>query len=126
MGMNVKEKLMLLFKNRQFIAIVAALVFALLQVFIPDLPISEEQNVAFFGLVAAYIIGEGLEGPRIVQNFKQLFGSRKFLSLLAGALVIVVQAIYPEFPVKPEQVTELFVVFGALILGSGAEAISAK
>jgi hypothetical protein len=113
-----------MFKNRQFIALLAALVFMLALVFFPDLPFSEDQTLVFFGLIAAYIVGEGLEGKRIIENFKQLLGSRKFLATVAGLIIIFIQAWNPEFPISADKLTELFVVLAGLILGSGAEGLS--
>lgn len=112
-----------LFKNRQFVALLAGLAFLLALVVFPDLPFSEDQTTVFFGLIAAYIVGEGLEGKRMLQNFGQLVKSRKFLATVAGLIVVVVQAYNPEFPVKADQLTELFLILGGIILGSGAEGI---
>lgn len=113
-----------MFKNRQFIALLAGLAFMLALVFFPELPFTEDQSIAFFGLVAAYIVGEGLEGKRILVNAWQLLKSRKFQAVAAGLIVIVVQSYYPEFPITADKLTELFVVLGGLILGSGAEALT--
>lgn len=112
-----------MFRNRQFIALLAALVFMLALVFFPNLPFTEEQTLVFFGLLAAYLVGEGLEGKRIIENFKQLIGSRKFLATVAGLIIIFVQAWNPEFPIGADKLTELFVVLAGIILGSGAEGL---
>ena len=112
-----------MFQNRQFIALLAALVFMLALVFFPDLPFTEEQTLVFFGLLAAYLVGEGLEGKRIIENFKQLIGSRKFLATVAGLIIIFVQTWNPDFPIGADKLTELFVVLAGIILGSGAEGL---
>lgn len=111
------------FKNRQFLAMLGALVFMLALVFFPDLPFSEEQTIMFFGLLAVYVVGEGFEGKRIIENWKQLMGSRKFLAVVAGLIIVVVQAYRPDFPISVDKLTELFVVLAGLILGAGAEGL---
>lgn len=111
-----------LFKNRQFLALLTAVLFMVALVFFPDLPFSEEQSLAFVGLIAVYIVGEGLEGKRVLENAVQLLKSRKFLAAVAGLIVIVVQAYFPEFPVTADHLVELFSILGAVIFGSGFEA----
>ena len=112
-----------MFQNRQFIALLAALVFMLALVFFPDLPFTEEQTLVFFGLLAAYLVGEGLEGKRIIENFKQLIGSRKSQTTVTRLIIIFVQAWNPDFPIGADKLTELFVVLAGIILGSGAEGL---
>ena len=113
-----------MFKNRQFLALLAGLAFMLALVFFPDLPFTEDQTIAFFALLGAYMVGEGLEGKRILANAWQLLKSRKFQAVIAGLIVVVVQSYYPEFPVTADKLTELFVLLGGIILGSGVEALT--
>lgn len=111
---------------RMLFALLAGLVFLLLQVFFPNLPFSEEQTIAFFGLIAAYLVGEGLEGERIKDNLKALLSSWKFRSLAAGILLVLIQAFWADFPVTEEQIVSLLEILSALILGVGASGAISK
>jgi hypothetical protein len=101
-------------------ALVAGIVFMALNAVFPDLPFSEESTVAFFGLIAAYLVGEGLEGPRVADNFKAMLNSWKFRSLVAGVVVLITKAVWADFPLTEEQVIQAIEMFSALILGAGA------
>ena len=106
---------------RMLLALIAGLVFLFLKAIFPDLPFSEESTVAFFGLIAAYLVGEGLEGPRIADNLIEILKSWKFRSLVAGVLVLSVKAFWPAFPLTEEQVIGAIEMFSALIIGAGAQ-----
>jgi hypothetical protein len=111
---------------RMLFALLAGIAFLVLQAVFPDLPFTEEQTVGFFGLLAAYLIGEGLEGKRIADNLKAMLGSWKFRSLIAGVIVIFLKAFYPDFPITDEQVIQAIELCGALILGIGAQSAMSK
>jgi uncharacterized membrane protein len=113
-----------LFRNRQFLALLAGLLFLVAQLFYVELPFSEEQTLMVVGLIATYIVGEGFEGKRIITNVWQLVRSRKFLAVAAGLIVIVGQAFNPDFPIDAGKLTELFVLLAGIILGSGAERVT--
>ena len=123
---NLKQKEFDMFHNRAFLALLAGLAFLLLQAFFPDLPFTEEQTIAFVAMIAAYMVGEGLEGERIIENLKQLLLSRKFLATIAGLTVLIVQAFYPNFAVTAEHLTELLVLVIGIVLNAGLEAWSAR
>lgn len=106
---------------RMLFALVAGIVFLALKAIFPDLPFTEESTVAFFGLIAAYLVGEGLEGPRIADNFKAMLKSWKFRSLLAGVIVLVTKSVWVEFPLNEEQVIQAIEMLSALIVGAGAQ-----
>lgn len=106
---------------RMFVGLLVGLLFMLLQAVFPELPFTEEQSLLFGGLIAAYIVGEGLEGARVLNNITDLFRSHKFLSLIAGLIVMSVQAFFPDFPITTENLTQLFVVLAGMIIGMGAE-----
>lgn len=109
-------------RNRQFLALLAGLIFMLALVFFPSLPFTQDQTVAVVALLAAYMVGEGLEGKRIIENFMQLVKSRKFLATAAGLVVVIIQAFKPDFIVSPDQLTDLLVLVVGLVFSSGVEA----
>lgn len=111
---------------RMLFALGAGLVFLALQAIFPDLPFTEEQTIAFFGLIAAYLIGEGLEGERIRDNFKAMLMSWKFRSLAAGVLLVVIQAFWSDSPLTEEQLISLLEIISALIVGVGAAGAVSK
>jgi hypothetical protein len=111
----------MLLKNRAFLAALAGLLFLVAQAVFPNLPFTEAQVTAFIGLVAAYVVGEGLEGFRIIENLGSLLKSRKLWALVAGLIVVTFQAYNPNFAVTPDQLTELFVLLGSVIVGSGLD-----
>jgi hypothetical protein len=105
------------------IALVAGIIFILLQAIFPDLPFSENQVLVFAGLIGAYILGEGLEGGRIADNLKLALKSHKFQALIAGLLMIAIKSFFPNFPLTEEQLIEIIAIFGALIIGAGVEGL---
>jgi len=111
---------------RVLLALIAGIVFMMLNAVFPDLPFTEDQNLAFFGLLAAYMVGEGLEGKRIADNFKAMLASWKFRSLVAGITVLAIKAFWVDFPLTEEQVIGAIEMFAALIIGAGAEGALAK
>jgi hypothetical protein len=111
---------------RVLLALIAGIIFMALNAMFPDLPFTEEQNLAFFGLLAAYMVGEGLEGKRIADNFKAMLSSWKFRSLLAGVSVLTIKAFWVDFPLTEEQVIGAIEIFSALIIGAGAEGALTK
>ena len=110
-------------RARMILALLAGIVFILLQAFFPDLPFSEEQTTVFAGLVGAYILGEGLEGGRIADNLKTALKSHKFQALLAGLTIISIKSFFPDFPLTETQMTEIIAILGTLILGAGVEGV---
>lgn len=106
---------------RMLFALVAGLVFLALKAIFPDLPFTEDQTVAFFGMLAAYLVGEGLEGPRVADNFKAMLKSWKFRSLIAGVVVLLAKAFWADFPLTEEQVIQGIEMLSALIVGAGAQ-----
>jgi len=110
-------------RARMIIALIAGIVFILLQAIFPDLPFTENQVIVFAGLIGAYILGEGLEGGRIADNLKLVLKSHKFQALIAGLLVIGIKSFFPNFPLTEEQLTEIVAILGALIVGAGVEGV---
>ena len=50
-----------------------------------------------------------------------LIKSRKFWAAIAGLVLVVIQALMPDFPLDGEQVTNVIFVLVAFILGTGLE-----
>jgi len=110
-------------RARMIIALVAGIVFILLQAIFPELPFTENQVLVFAGLIGAYILGEGLEGGRIADNLKTALKSHKFQALIAGLIVIGIKSFFPNFPLTEEQLQQIIAIFGALIIGTGIEGV---
>ena len=106
---------------RMLIALAAGLLVLLLQVFFPDLPVSAEQFNTLLLLIGAYIVGEGLEGERISDNFKAMLKSNKFQALLAGLIIWLLKGFYPNLAITEDQVFNLIAVLASLILGAGVQ-----
>lgn len=106
---------------RMLFALLAGILFLALKAVFPDLPFTEDQTLGFFGLIAAYMVGEGLEGQRVTDNFKNMLASWKFRSLLAGVIVLVINSFWADFPLTEEQVIGTIEMLSALIIGVGAQ-----
>ena len=106
---------------RMLIALAAGLLVVLLQVFFPALPFTGDQFNAFFLLIGAYIVGEGLEGERIRDNFLAMLRSNKFQALLAGLIIWLAKGFWPQLDITEEQVFNLLAVLASLILGAGVQ-----
>ncbi len=103
---------------RMLFAALGGLAFLFLQVIFPDLPFSEGQLISFSGLIAAYVIGEGLDAGAVKEGFSALVKSSKFLAVMAGLVILAAQAIWPAFPIS----TDLLIkVLEAVIIGAGAQ-----
>lgn len=108
-------------RTRIIIALIAGVVFILLQAIFPELPFTEQQTIIFAGLIGAYIIGESLEGGRIADNIKKALTSHKLQALIAGLLTISIKSFFPDFPLTEVQLTEIVAILATLILGTGVE-----
>ena len=118
-----------LFKGRErmIFALLGGIVFLVVKGVFPDLPFSEESTIAFFGLIAAYILGEGLSGQRIGDNLKELLKSQKFISLLAGLLLVFIRIFLPQFKMGDAEFISLIALLATFITGAGvSNAIAPK
>ena len=106
---------------RMLFGLLAGLVFLVLNAVFPGLPFTEEQLTAFFLLIGAYVVGEGLEGPRIVDNLVSVAKSWKFRSLLAGVIALVVNAFWIDSPITEDLVIKGIEILSAFIFGTGAQ-----
>lgn len=108
-------------RARMIFAILGGFVFLLLQAIFPDLPFTEEQNVMFFGLIAAYALGEGLSGRTIGDNLLTMLKSQKFQALVAGLLVTLVKGFFPNLAITDDQLLAFAITLMAFIVGAGAQ-----
>lgn len=104
---------------RMLAAILGGIAFFVLRALFPDLPFSEEQITAFALLIAAYVLGEGLDARQVAANFEALWKSWKFRTLLAGLILWAAQGFWPGFPLSQEQILQLIELIAALIVGLG-------
>jgi hypothetical protein len=58
------EKLKGILKSRKFWAAAAGIIVTVVKAYDPKFPLSEEQVTVIVGLLAAYIVGTGLEADR--------------------------------------------------------------
>ncbi|HBG75120.1 MAG: hypothetical protein A2X25_14445 [Chloroflexi bacterium GWB2_49_20] len=108
-------------RARMIIALLAGILFIVLNAIFPDLPFTENQTIVFVGLIGAYILGEGLEGQRLADNFRLVLRSNKFHALVAGLLIVTVRSFLPNFPLSEAQLAELVSILAVLIVGAGVQ-----
>ena len=108
-------------RARMIIALFAGIIFILLKVFFPSLPFTEDQTILFIGLIGSYILGEGLEGQRIKDNFMLALRSHKLQALVAGLIIVTVRSFLPNLPITEAQLTEVIAILASLILGAGVQ-----
>jgi hypothetical protein len=106
-------------RERMLLALGGGILFMILQVLFPSMVLDESQTLMFMGLLGAYIVGEGVSSQQLGQGFKDLFKSQKFQGLMAGILLIVIQAIFPNMNISEEQVMTLIGLLGTFILSAG-------
>lgn len=110
-------------RARMIIALLAGIIFIILQAIFPDMPFTEQQTLVFAGLIGAYILGEGLEGARIKDNLKLALKSHKLQALIAGLIVIGIKSLFPNFPLSEEQLTQIIAILMTLIVGAGVSGV---
>jgi len=114
------NKLQQLLRARPFWAALVGLLFLALQAAWPGFPLQAEQVSQACAVLAAYILGESVEGRRPnLDNLAALLRSRKFWAALAALLVVLLQNADPSFPLSAEQVTDLLALVAAYVIGTG-------
>jgi len=108
-------------RARMIFAILGGMIFLVLQAIFPELPFTEEQSVLFIGLIAAYVLGEGIGGRVIGVNLMTMLKSQKFQALLAGLLVSVVKIFFPDLAISDAELIALVVALMAFIVGAGVQ-----
>jgi len=106
-------------RERMVFALIAGMLFMILKAVFPDMPFSEEHSMAFFGILGAYILGEGISQAQIGQNLMEVFKSQKFQALAVGLLLVLIKGFYPEFSLDEKQVLEAVALLGTFIIGAG-------
>jgi hypothetical protein len=127
-GEKMPNKLETLLRSRKLWAAVSGLVLVVAAALDPAFPLQGEETAALAALLAAYIVGTAIDAHRnlpdagMVKNrLAGLLASRKFWAAAVGVVFTVVQAVWPGFPLQPEQVTEVIALLAAYILGTAVE-----
>lgn len=107
-------------RGRMIFALLGGVVFIVLQAVFPQLPFSEEQTLLFFGLIAAYILGEGIGGAVIGDNLKAVLMSQKFQALIVGLFVALLKGFFPNLAIPDETLVAAAGALMAFIIGAGA------
>lgn len=122
------NKLETLLRSRKLWAAVSGLVLVVVAGLDPEFPLQGEETAALAALLAAYIVGTAIDVHRnppdgaVVKNrLAGLLRSRKFWAAAVGVVFTVVQAVWPDFPLQLEQVTEVVTLLSAYILGTAVE-----
>jgi hypothetical protein len=108
-------------RARMIFALLAGIVFLVLQAVFPELPFTESQTILFMGLIGAYVLGEGISGKTVGDNLASVFKSQKFQALIAGIIVSGFKAFFPSFPISDVELTAVVISFMAFIIGAGAQ-----
>jgi hypothetical protein len=122
------NKLETLLRSRKLWAAVSGLVLVMIAALDPEFPLQGEETAALAALLAAYIIGTAIDvhrnppdGEAVKSRLLGLLSSRKFWAAAVGVFFTVVQTLWPDFPLQPEQVTEVIALLSAYILGTAVE-----
>ena len=122
------NKLETLLRSRKLWAAVSGLVLVVVAGLDPEFPLQGEETAALAALLAAYIVGTAIDvhrnppdGAVVKSRLAGLLRSRKFWAAAVGVVFTVVQAVWPDFPLQPEQVTEVVTLLSAYILGTAVE-----
>jgi len=107
-------------RGRMIFALLGGVVFIVLQAVFPQLPFTEEQTLLFFGLIAAYILGEGIGGAVIGDNLKAVLMSQKFQALIVGLFVALLKGFFPNLLIPDETLVAAAGALMAFIIGAGA------
>ena len=106
-------------RARMIFALLGGILFLALQAIFPDLPITEEQTIAFMGLIAAYVLGEGLSGQTIGDNFKKILTSQKFQALIVGLIVAFIKVFVPDLAISDSDLAVFIGAVATFIVSAG-------
>jgi hypothetical protein len=107
-------------RGRMIFALLGGVVFIVLQAVFPQLPFTEDQTLLFFGLIAAYILGEGIGGAVIGDNLKTVLMSQKFQALIVGLIVSLLKGFFPNLAIPDETLVAAIGALMVFIIGAGA------
>jgi len=124
----MSKKLETLLRSRKLWAALSGLALVLIAGMDPDFPLQGEETAALAAVLSAYIVGTAIDvhqeppdGAVIKSRLRMLIGSRKFWAAAVGVVFTVFQAVWPDFPLQAEQVTEVIALLSAYILGTAVE-----
>jgi len=107
-------------RARMVFALLGGIIFLVVQAIFPNLPFTEEQTLVFMGLIAAYILGEGISGRTIGDNLLVVLKSQKFQALSIGLFVTLIKVFFPNLGISDEALMTLAGALVAFIVGAGA------
>lgn len=109
--------------SRKFWAALIGVILMILSAFLPGLPDLAASLEELAGLLSAYILGSALEVNPLPagQVWQGLFRSRKFWATLAGLLMVVIRAAFPDFPLSDDQISAIVITLSAYIFGTGLQ-----
>jgi uncharacterized membrane protein len=61
------------------------------------------------------------ENKKMDNKLSELFESRKFWAAVIGVVLMIVQSIFPDFPLSAEQITDVVYLLVAFIIGTAIE-----
>lgn len=108
-------------RARMIFALLGGILFLALKAIFPQLPFSEEQTLLFVGLIAAYILGEGLSGKTINDNFMAVLKSQKFQALVVGLIATLIKSFFPTLGISDPELIALIGTLAAFVVGAGSQ-----
>lgn len=117
MDENTKQ----LLTSRKFWAAVIGLVVVVIAAYMPGLQLDVEHAAELIAVVAAYIVGVGLDPGANAGTWLGILKSRKFWGALVGFIYIWLDAFHVIPPVPQETVLTLISLVVAIIFGSALE-----
>jgi hypothetical protein len=124
----MSKKLETLLRSRKLWAALSGLALVVAAALDPDFPLQGEETAAVAALLSAYIVGTAIDVHRnppdagaVKNRLSGMLASRKFWAAVVGVVFTVVQAVWPDFPLQAEQVTEVIALLSAYILGTAVE-----
>ena len=106
-------------RARMVFALLGGILFLILKAIFPQLPFTENETLLFIGLLGAYILGEGISGKTMGDNFMTMLKSQKFQVLIGGLLSTTIKAFFPNLALSDTELLGLIGSMMAFIVGAG-------
>ncbi len=106
-------------RARMVFALLGGILFLILKAIFPQLPFTENETLLFIGLLGAYILGEGISGKTMGDNFMTMLKSQKFQVLIVGLLSTTIKAFFPNLALSDTELLGLIGSMMAFIVGAG-------